>query len=86
LKEGEVAETHVYDFYNAGFVTVSCENFFWKTRYTKESLWSLFKNTPTIENFDPQNDKDTFDLAWSEIAVKDIVTLTQHRVLVIAKV
>jgi ubiquinone/menaquinone biosynthesis C-methylase UbiE len=86
LPDGEVGRIHLQEFFNANFIEVSCENFFWKTKYTREGLWSLLKSTPTIENFDPEIDEKVFDLAWSELSVKGVITLTQHRVLLIAKV
>ena len=86
LPEGEVGRLHLYDFFDVGFIEVSCKNIFWKTKYTKEGLWLLLKSPTTIEGFDPIKDEDIFNLAWSKLAKRNMATLTQHRVLLIAKV
>ncbi len=84
--EGEVGKSHLYELFDTGFIEVSCKNMFWQTKYTKDQLWSLLVSTPTIKDFDPGKDKKAFDFAWSELSKLDEVILTQHRVLVIAKV
>jgi SAM-dependent methyltransferase len=86
IEPGEVARKHVYDFYDAGFLSMSCENMFWETKYSKEDLWLLLNSTSTVGNLNLTVDTNTFEQVWTKYSKKGVVTLTQHRVLVIARV
>lgn len=85
LPSGEIGRIHKEEFGAAGFRKVISRDMFWQTRYTKEGLWQLLKSTPTIEQFNPETDKDIFEYACSELIEFGKITLTQHRVLVTAK-
>jgi len=85
LQNGGIAQTHLSEFTDTGFKNVECREMSWKTKYTKDGLWMLLCGTPTIDQFNTEADRETFEDAFSKLSKQDCVVLTQHRVLVIAQ-
>jgi len=55
----------------------------WETSYTKKQLWSLLNNThSTVRNFNPTDDKNVFEIAYSELEKDGEVILKQNRLVI----
>jgi len=66
------------------FKNVSVKKWFWNTYYSREGLIKLFENTPTIRNFDKNNDIPIIDVIEDHYASDKGIKTTQNRLLIIA--
>ena len=57
----------------------------WETAYTPEALWMLLNNTlTTVRNFNPVNDKASFERAIQQLEKNGRIVLTQNRITIVA--
>jgi len=64
------------------FNTVTIENGFWQTFYTESGLKQLLQYTPTIRNYNQQNDQDKLRKAITGSMQDGEICLTQNRILI----
>lgn len=76
---------YFYTAFGKFFKNVTIKNGFWYTYYTPTGLLELLKNTPTIRNFNIENDGHVLEKAMKLFSTPMGIRLQQNRVLIHAK-
>lgn len=71
--------------FNNYFETVEIINGYWFTFYTEQGIIELLQHTPTIRNFNKDNDKNNMISAINKFKTPKGIRLQQNRVLIYAK-
>lgn len=67
------------------FAEIEIKLGYWNTFYSEEGLMELLQFTPTIRNFDLENDKEAVEKAIKQFSTENGIKLTQHRIFIYAK-
>lgn len=82
--EGE-REIEIRDKFSSLFPEVSTKNGFWKTYYSLEGLLLLLEETPTVRNFDRENDAHIIEEIEKLYMTDKGITTIQNRIFLKAK-
>lgn len=67
------------------FSSVSIQNGYWQTFYSESGLLELLTSTPTIRNFEEENDLLSFKKSIQNFKTTQGIMLKQNRILICAK-
>lgn len=82
LKDGELVERYNNDFSRFQLDSLKVNNGIWPTYYTREELIMMLQQTPTVRDFDPQNDADAVDKYIQDFTRQGGIVVYQNRILI----